>query len=74
MIIGLGLPEGAKTITLNDRVLIVFDEKLSKRDLWKARLDLWLTEGNTVEEFYDNKLLNKQQAITITHKNKVVMS
>ena len=74
MIIGLGLPEGAKTITLNDRILIVFDEKLSTRDLWKARLDLWLTEGNTVEEFYDNKLLNKQQAITITHKNKVVMS
>jgi hypothetical protein len=70
MVLGISLPNGAKVEVQDDKVLIIFDEKSSARDLWKARFDLWLTLGGTKEEFIQNEVLNKSsRAVIISHRN-----
>lgn len=74
MLLGISIPKDTKIINTGDKVLISFNEKSTKRDLWKARFELWLTEGETEKDFIDNDLLNKKsKAITITHSNKIKM-
>ena len=74
MILGISIPKDAKIINTDDKVLICFDEKNTNMDLWKARFELWLTHGNTQEDFSHNDLLNKKsKAITIKHNNQLEM-
>lgn len=74
MILGISIPKNAKIINVDDKVLISFDEKETKTDLWKGRFELWLTEGRTRDDFIFNDLINKKsQAITITHDNQIKM-
>jgi hypothetical protein len=71
VIIGFSPPEGSKVIVDGDgRVLIVFDEKQTRLDLWKARMHCWVTEGFTAEEFHANRPLDSKPLI-LTHRNKL---
>lgn len=58
MIFGVSIPRNAEVKQLDDKVLIIFDKKDTKVDLWDAVFHLWLTEGETVEDFIQNDLLD----------------
>lgn len=74
MIIGMQLPDGATVKqTADGRLLIIIDEQKSKRDLWKARSDIWVTEGFTEEEFFENKLLDNK-CLELSKQNKLKLS
>jgi hypothetical protein len=72
MIIGIDIPKGAEVVIDkgNEKVLIMFDERKTKMDLWKARFSIWLTIGNTVKEFYENYALTTG-AMVVTNNDKL---
>jgi hypothetical protein len=71
MILGIDLPKGAKIETdNNNKVFIIFDENITKRDLWKALFTMWLTKGNTVNDFYINECLNSK-SLEVSKNNKL---
>lgn len=71
MILGIQLPVDAKVeVTSGGKLLIIFDEKKTNMDLWKAHLDMWVTEGESQQEFFDNKS-SDNKVIELTHKNKL---
>jgi hypothetical protein len=72
MIVGLSIPEGSKVQVKNGKILIVFDENETKMDLFKARLDVWATEGNTFGDFSNNKALDNK-GLVLSHKNKLTL-
>lgn len=71
MIIGIDLPQGARIEHSEDgnKVLIVFDEENTRMDLWKARLGVFLTEGQSESDFFGSKTLD-HCTIEIGHRNK----
>jgi ribosomal protein L6P/L9E len=71
MILGISIPDGARVEVVGNKVQIIFDEKETTRDLWKARFDMWLTEGESVSDFQNNKTLdNKGMILTVRNKLK----
>jgi hypothetical protein len=71
MILGIQLPEGATFKQVEDgKLMIIFDESISKQYLYQARLHTWLTNGSIVEDFYTSKTLDYKN-IEISHRNKL---
>lgn len=70
MILGISIPDGAKVEVTNNIVHIIFDEKETKRDLWNARFDLWVTNGGSVKEFRDNAPLDSK-GVVLNRRNKL---
>lgn len=72
MILGIDIPKNSTVVISNGKVLICFDENLTSKELWKSRFELWLTYGDTENDFWNRPLVNKESnAITITHNNKI---
>jgi len=67
MILGIEMPEGAKIEFNSGKLLIIFDEDKTKRDLWIASLNLWLTKGNTVKSFHLNDTLSCKRLEVTKH-------
>lgn len=72
MVLAFDIPKGAEIVVESGKVFIIFDEKETRMDLWKASFIAWLTEGMSVKEFYANKLLTNKR-VEISHKNKLSM-
>lgn len=74
MILAIDIPKDAKIIVESGggKVFIIFNEKDTRMDLWKASFTAWLTEGMSIKEFIVNKLLSSKR-IEISHRNKLSM-
>lgn len=74
MIIGMALPKGTKAITEHEgNLYLVFDEGITKRDLWKAHFEMWLTNGEDLEDYRYNSTCD-HKVLEITHKNKIKLA
>lgn len=71
MIFGIELPREAKVEQDEyGKLFIIFDENITKRDLWNVHLDMWLTEGNSKEEFHGSHC-HCYKVLEVTRKNKL---
>ncbi|MBD7970300.1 hypothetical protein [Paenibacillus gallinarum] len=70
MILGVNIPDGANVEISNGKVHFIFDEKDTRRDLWKARFEIWVTEGKTVNDFQLNPP-HENKGLILTYRNKL---
>ena len=60
-----------KVTQLTDGVEIEFDEKETKRDLWKAGVYLWLEDSNdNLKDYKSFNVSNKDKMINFKGRNK----
>ena len=47
--IELALQDGMSVETKGDRVIITIDKSITKRDLWDAQIEMWLTKKDDIK-------------------------
>lgn len=70
MILGIDIPTGASVSVENGKIIIVFDEKETKHDLWKMSVVMWLTDGKHSSEFWSNNTLSSKR-LEVSNRNKI---
>lgn len=61
----MALAEGMSAEVVGDRLVLTINTDITKRDLWKSQIEMWLTEKNKKECISSGYL-------RISNKNKLV--